>query len=260
MHLNKSIIKSYIGDLFPDLPIILYKTIDSTNTRAKEYAEQNLAENAVFIASEQTAGRGRLGRQFISESDAGLYLSILLDKDSAKKSGLAITTYMATIASRVVERLTNLKADIKWVNDIYVRGKKLAGILTEGRIDPTDGSLDYAVCGIGINLYKQTFDSEVRKIATTVEDESGKKTDVNELAAELIKEFFNDLRLVGSKEIAKEYKNRSVIIGKDVKVIKADREYDATVLDITDNCELLIKAADGNTETLFTGEVSLKLT
>ena len=241
------------------MPIIIYKTTNSTNTRAKEYTESAVRQSAVFIASEQTAGRGRLGRSFISESEKGLYMSILLDKASSGKSGLAITTYMAVIACRVIERLAPVKPEIKWVNDIYLDGKKLAGILTEGRINPTDGSLDYAVCGIGINLCKQEFDNEVRSIATTLEDASGARVDINELAAELIREFFNDLPLVGSKKIAEEYKSRSFVIGKDVRVIKSDCEYTAHVTDITDDCELLIKIADGRTERLFTGEVSLKI-
>ena len=241
------------------MPIIIYKTTDSTNTRAKEYAENGYGGNAVFIATEQTAGRGRMGRSFISEDGKGLYLSILLGKESANASGLAITTYMATVACRVLERLTSVKVSIKWVNDLYAGGKKLSGILTEGKINPTDGALNYAVCGIGINLYKQEFDGEVKKIATTVEDETGERADVSLLAAELISEFFTHLPLVGSEETAKEYKSRSFLIGKEVRVIKANQEYDAIVLDVTDDCELLVRTPDGNTEALFTGEVSLKV-
>ena len=259
MHLNENDIRSKIGDLCTDLPIILYKTTDSTNTRAKEYAESGYCGNAVFIASHQSAGRGRLGKSFISDEEKGLYLSVLLGKDAARASGLAITTYMAVIACRALERLAPVKPKIKWVNDIYLGGKKLSGILTEGKINPSDGALDYAVCGIGINLLKQDFDDDVRKIATTLEDESGEKIDINLLVAELLREFFSNLPLVGTKEIAKEYKSRSLLIGKGVKVIKAGYEYDATVLDITDECELLVKGSDGNEELLFTGEVSLKL-
>lgn len=259
MHLNGKEINDKIGTLYQNMPIILYKTTDSTNTRAKEHAENGFRENAVFIASEQTAGRGRKGRSFISEKGKGLYLSILLSGDDARQSGIAITTYMATVACRVLERLAPVKADIKWVNDVYVDGKKLAGILTEGKIDPGCGTLDYTVCGIGINLYKQAFDSEVKNIATTLEDCSGVRVDVNLLAAELINEFFQSLSLVGSKEIAEEYKSRSFIIGKEVRVIKTGGEYNATVLDVTDACELVVCTADGNTETLFTGEVSLRV-
>ena len=259
MRLNEKDIRGNLDDLFSDLPIILYKITDSTNTRAKEYAESGFGGNAVFIASEQTAGRGRLGRSFISDEEKGLYLSILLGKDAARLGGLAITTYMSVIACRVLERLSPIAPQIKWVNDIYVGGKKLSGILTEGKIDPASGALDYAVCGIGINLFKQSFDDEVRKIATTLEDESGEKIDMNHLVAELLREFFKNLPLVGTKEIAKEYKKRSFLIGKDVRVIKANGEYNATVLDITDECELVVKTSDGITELLFTGEVSLKL-
>ena len=256
MNLSEIKIREYLQDFCADMPIIIYNSIDSTNTAAKRHADSESTECAVFIANEQTNGRGRMGRSFISECNKGLYLSILLDKKYAKST--ALTTYMAVIASEAIDKIADTKTEIKWVNDIYLGGKKLSGILTEGRMDD-DGSLAYAVCGIGINILSQNFDSDVKNIATSIEDETGMQADINELAAEIIKRFFSNLSLVGSRDIVAKYKRRSFLIGKSVNVIRADSTYPATVLDITDECELLVRRDDGETEYLFTGEVSLKV-
>ena len=258
MSLKERRIKRKIGALSKDLPIIVYKTIDSTNTQAKLSAENGQYKDAVFIASEQTAGRGRLGRSFISEGGKGLYLSILLGGPFAPDSAVSLTTYMAVIAARCIERLTGTNPQIKWVNDVYLGGKKLAGILTEGKADESGEALKFAVVGIGINLLKQEFDSEVKSIATTLEDECGKRVDVSTLAAMIVKEFLENVPLAGTTEIAKEYKSRSFLIGERVNVIKPTETYEALVTDITDQCELVLKLDDGKTEILSTGEVSVR--
>ena len=258
MSLKERRIKRKIGALSKDLPIIVYKIIDSTNTQAKLSAESGQCKNAVFVASEQTAGRGRLGRSFISEGGKGLYLSILLGGPFAPDFATSLTTYMAVIAARCIEKLSGTNPQIKWVNDIYLGGKKLAGILTEGKADESGEALGYAVVGIGINLLKQEFDSEVKSIATTLEDECGKKVDVNTLAAMIVKEFFENIPLTGTTEITKEYKSRSFLIGERVNVIKPTETYEALVTDITDKCELVLKLDDGKTEILSTGEVSVR--
>ena len=258
MSLKERRIKRKIGALSKDLPIIVYKTIDSTNTQAKLSAENGQYKDAVFIASEQTAGRGRLGRSFISEGGKGLYLSILLGGPFAPDSAVSLTTYMAVIASRCIERLTGTNPKIKWVNDVYLGGKKLAGILTEGKADESGEALKFAVGGLGINLLKQEFDTEVKSIATTLEDECDKRVDVNVLAAMIVKEFFENVPLAGTTEIAKEYKSRSFLIGERVNVIKPTETYEALVTDITDKCELVLKLDDRKTEILSTGEVSVR--
>ena len=258
MSLKERRIKRKIGALSKNLPIIVYKIIDSTNTQAKLSADREQYKDAVFVASAQTAGRGRLGRSFISEGGKGLYLSILLGGPFAPDFAVSLTTYMAVIAARCIEKLSDTNPQIKWVNDIYLGGKKLAGILTEGKADESSEALGYAVVGIGINLLKQEFDSEVKSIATTLEDECGKKVDVNTLAAMIVKEFFENIPLTGTTEIAKEYKSRSFLIGERVNVIKPTETYEALVTDITDKCELVLKLDDGKTEILSTGEVSVR--
>ena len=258
MSLNEAKIKSLLGDFSTDMQLLVYKTIDSTNTAAKRLGDSKLCKRAVLIAGEQTSGRGRLGRSFVSECGKGLYLSILLGEELPAEFATSLTTYMAVVASRVIDSLSGLKVDIKWVNDIYSGGKKLAGILTEGKASDDGHSLSYAVIGIGINLLSQDFPDEIKSIATTVEDECGKKIDINELSALLVKEFFDNLHLVGTTELADEYRSRSFVIGKRVTVIKPTSTYEAIVSAITNKCELVLILDNGKTEILSTGEVSVR--
>ena len=258
MALSKKKITQEIGDLAKDLSITVYKKIDSTNTQARLAAESGKCPQGIFVASEQTAGRGRMGRSFTSNKGKGLYLSILIGKELPADFATALTTYMAVIATRAIASLTSIDPKIKWVNDVYAGGKKLAGILTEGKAK-SEGTLAYAVVGIGINLLKQEFPEDVKAIATTVEDECGKEVDVNELTALIVKEFFTNLDLVGTPKLAEEYKSRSFLIGKEVNVIKPTTTYSATVTDITDKCELCLTLTDGTTELLSTGEVSVRV-
>ena len=260
MILDKLRIRRKIGDLSKKMSINIYKKIDSTNTQAKLHAEYGRCENAIFIASEQTAGRGRLGRSFVSSKNKGLYLSILLNKKLPPEFATSLTTYMAVIASRAISSLSGAEPKIKWVNDLYLGGNKCAGILTEGKASESGDSLQYAVVGIGINLLSQEFPEEVRNIATTVEDECGRKVDKYDLAALIVSEFFKNLGLVGSKEIADEYRSLSFVIGKRVTVMRVDSSYNALVTGITDKCELSLLLDSGESEILSTGEVSLRLT
>lgn len=255
MILNKQLIENKIDK---NLSLIVYKTIDSTNTQAKIAAERGEYKRAVFIAGEQTAGRGRLGRSFVSSENKGLYLSILLNEELSASLATSLTTYMAVAASRAIRTLSGLEVKIKWVNDLYSGGKKLAGILTEGKAADGGERLAYAVVGIGINVRSQEFPEDVKGIATTLEDECQTSFDVNELASLIINEFFADLHLVGTKQIADEYKSRSFVIGKHVTVVKPTVRYEALVTDITDKCELKLLLADGTEEILSTGEVSIR--
>lgn len=257
MSLNESSVKENLGALSEKLSINIYKTIGSTNTEAKLAAEAGLTKNAIFAASEQTAGRGRLGRSFASNKDKGLYLTILLANEMPADFATSLTTYMAVIATRAISSLSSIDPKIKWVNDIYAGGKKLAGILTEGKAKSI-GTLAYAAVGIGINVRKQEFPDDVKGIATTVEDECGEVIDLSELTALIVKEFFENLKLVGTRELADEYRSRSFLIGERVSVIKPTVTYEATVTNITDKCELKLTLPDGSEEILSTGEVSVR--
>ncbi len=234
--------------------IIFYEETDSTNARAKEYARENpdSRETVVFIANSQTAGRGRRGRSFVSKADAGIYISILSYPDSECFDATKVTAETAVNLARAIESLCQCAIKIKWVNDLYLGGKKLAGILTEGEVD-FNGKIAYQVVGMGINVYKNAISDEISAIATSLESETNCKIDRSNLVARIIEETLSPIG-----DYYTEYKDRSFIIGKTVRVMKLAESYEATVLDINPDFSLKIKTENG-IENLFTGEVSLKI-
>ena len=233
--------------------IIFFESIDSTNTRAKEYGKEHKnGDTVVFIADSQTAGRGRRGRSFVSNKGAGIYISILTYPDEAGFDATSATAKASVSLSRAVEAVSNCDVKIKWVNDLYLGGKKLAGILTEGEMEK-DGKIAYQVVGMGINVYKNAISEEIKDIATSIEDEQNLAPDRSLLAANIIKEFLHT-----DDDFYAEYKSRSIIIGKKVTVMKLNESYEADVLDINPDFSLKLKAKNG-IENLFTGEVSLKI-
>ncbi len=240
----------------------LYRTTDSTNIRSKEFAKSCSEDEKkyihIFIAEEQTAGRGRLGKSFDSKGGCGLYMSILNHRNVFAADGVAITAYTAVAVCRALCRMTPLSPRIKWVNDIYIGRKKLCGILVEGSADPTTGKLRYSVTGIGLNLLRRDF-GELSDIATDIESECGTALPVSRVAAEIAREFISKLDTAGTAECVAEYRRLSMLVGERVRVIKPSGAYPGTVLGITDKCELLIVRDDGTEEALSSGEVSLKL-
>lgn len=232
--------------------IFIYESTDSTNTRARDFAKENPGEPAIFIADCQTAGRGRRGRSFVSRAGAGIYMSILTYPDERGADATSVTAKVAVSLARAIESLCLCEIKIKWVNDLYLGGKKLAGILTEGEMTE-DGKIAYQVIGMGVNVYRSAISDEISSIATSLEAESGQLTDRSRLAARIIKEF-----LFNSDDCYAEYKSRSFIIGKNVMVIKPTESYEATVIDINPDYSLLVEHNDIQ-ERLFTGEISLKI-
>lgn len=251
--------KEKIARLIGDVALTVYDECDSTNLRALEFARESGCTDAVFLADSQSQGRGRLGRSFISPGGRGIYLSILTGRIPKGEDAVSVTAYAAVAVCRAIERLTRLKPEIKWVNDIYLDGKKVAGILAQGVIDPDTGALSGVVMGVGINVLGEDLDPEIRDIATTLEL-AGDAPEREALAAEIINEFLAHLHTVGTAECAEEYRRRSFLVGKDIRVIRRDRTYPAHVLGITDGCELILELADGTQQILATGEVSVRET
>ncbi|MBR5144086.1 MAG: biotin--[Clostridia bacterium] len=237
----------------PPIEIHFYECADSTNTRAKEWAKYSAEKKpAVFIANEQTAGRGRRGRSFVSEKGAGIYISILTYPEESGADATATTARAAVTLAKATESLSDCDIKIKWVNDLYLGGKKLAGILTEGEMDK-DGKVAYQVVGMGINVYKNAISDEISDIATSIEGVTGRGVDRSKLAAAIIK-----YHLYYNGDFYTEYKSRSFIIGKKVTVMKLSESYEAKVVDIDSDFSLIIER-DGKQERLFTGEISLKI-
>ena len=248
------------GAKLTDIPIFVLGTTESTNLDARRYAEEHPeVACALFVAEGQTAGRGRLGRSFLSNEGVGLYFSLLLRGVGEATDALSLTTYSAVALCRALRSVASIEPKIKWVNDIYVGDKKLAGILTEGRLSSKgDGRLDYAIIGIGVNVGGQDF-GELSSIATDIESECGHRPNRSLLAGELLFELTQNLDRAGTREAEEEYASLSMLSGKRVRVITPTGEYPATVLGIAEGCTLRVRLDTGEEKTLFTGEVSLRL-
>ena len=235
--------------------LILGDRVSSTNTQAKDMAEHGAAEGCTVIADTQTGGRGRRGRAFHSP-EGGLYLSTLLRPVANADPGL-ITCCAAVAAARAIESLCDAIIAIKWVNDLYINGRKVAGILAEGVFAP-DGTLTAVVLGIGINVGEMKFPDDLTSIATSLGNESFALTR-EDVAAAFLNEWERVYYADDPTDAMAEYRRRNLVPGRSVTVVQGDRTYPATAEAITDRGHLLVRTADGEQRELVSGEVSLRL-
>ena len=236
----------------------IHTQLDSTNNRAKELASQGAPHGMTIIADSQTGGRGRMGRSFFSPEHSGIYMTVILrPRCSPEKAGM-LTSLAAVAAAGAVEKVSGADVKIKWVNDLYIGGKKICGILSEAGLGPEAGRPDWVVVGIGINTAKMLFPEELKEIASSVGNETGEAPNRNRLIAEILNELD---RLYGSLETGaflEESRRRSNVIGREITVVAAGEEYPAKALDIDEEGRLVVETAEGQ-KLLNSGEVSLRL-
>lgn len=241
----------------PDISVIRYTLTDSTNARAKEYiinGEEPLP--ALFIADAQSAGRGRMGRSFYSPSGTGLYATLLFKAPLLEDKLLSITALAAVAATEAINELFGIKVGIKWVNDLYKDGRKVAGILAESfeRL-----SERYIALGIGINLFTSEFPDELEHKAGSLLSAPVDKEKVDALAL-----LFSErlLSLLDSDDVSSAinlYRERSCVLGRRISFLRGEREIFATAKEITDSGALTVSLDDGGEMTLSTGEISIFL-
>ncbi len=236
---------------------VVYES-ESTNKDARAYYE-NGGGSAIFIAEGQTSGRGRRGRSFASPHGSGVYMSLLLTAPGELGSLASVTAFAAVAVARSIERVCGLSVDIKWVNDICYKGKKLGGILTEGALSSDMRTASYVVIGIGINVLRAELPEELRDVAVSLEEITGVRADRGLLAAEIAAELERGIGDFSSPEVVEEYRRRSFIVGREVTVHKLGGSYAARVVGIGDDMSLRLLLPDGSTENLITGEVSVRV-
>ncbi len=240
----------------------LYKEVSSSNTVAKELCQAGEKHGSVVIVESQTAGRGRMGRRFLSSSKNGLYMSIILRPQISADKCVNITAAAAVAVAQAIEKTSNVKTGIKWVNDIYVGDKKCAGILTEASIDFESGGVQYAVVGIGVNLCppKGGFDKEIEEIACGVYENECPKGYKARLCGEIINNLFDQFERLEKRSYMAEYKAKSIIIGKSVDVYVGDSVVYGVVTDIDENANLIVTDKQGLTHTFNSGEARVRKT
>ena len=168
-------IRRFLKPEYRDLDLTVLPTAPSTNALVREKANQGRPEGCIIIACEQTDGRGRYGRQFFSPVDSGVYLSLLLRPTAySSQQATCLTAAAAAAMCQAIEAVTGQQPGIKWVNDIFLHGKKVCGILTEAAVGLETGALDYMVLGAGVNLYPPVkgFPEEIQPIAGSVLERS----------------------------------------------------------------------------------------
>lgn len=236
-----------------------HETINSTNIRAKEWAKQGAKEGSLVIAEYQSAGKGRLGRTWLSPKGEGIWMSLILKPFLEISKIPQITLVAGLCMSQAIQKVTGLKTEIKWPNDIVVNNKKIAGILTE--LSASTNSINSVVVGIGVNVNNQVLDTSI-PYATSLALEGNKVYE----REEIIKEFLN-LFEVNYEQYIKEksivflladYKERCVNLNKEVIILNNQQEYIGYVQNINDEGSLEVRKLDNTIETIFTGEVSVR--
>ncbi len=255
--LAPSLVRQEIGDNQIGHRIVHYFRIESTNTEALELAAKGAAHGTVVVAEEQTAGRGRFGRNWYSERSSGIYASIILRPPLAPAVAPVLTLMAAVAAHQAISTTTGLPADIRWPNDVLIEGKKVCGILTE--MSAEVDRLHAVVLGIGINVNHREMPSELKTIATSLRIEAGKPISRAQILVALFKELERKYHLLldeGSSAIARRWAAASSFAqGKRIRVHSGAGEFVATTVGLEPSGALRVRREDGREELLVSGEV-----
>ena len=238
-----------------------FDTLDSTNNYLKRVAD-TAPDGTVATALTQTGGKGSRGRSFYSEG-GGLYFSVLLKRSIPVSQAHLLTPAAAVAVAEGLEKIGAKNAGIKWVNDIYIGGRKVCGILTETQISPDGQTLAHAIIGIGVNLYEPPngFPDDIKNKAGAVFKSAS--PDLRERCLGSILEALSEhLAALHERKFLSAYRERSVLLGKEVEISSGDIERDmperGTAVEIDDDCRLIVRTPNGM-RTLNSGEVSVKI-
>ena len=241
-----------IREHFPHISWLLSaEELPSTNTVAKELASKGVPEGSIVIAQRQTGGRGRLGRDFQSP-EGGIYLTLIMRPDGTLGQCTMLAMAAAVGVCRAAEKHLGIHLGIKWVNDLYLNGKKICGILAEGAA--AGDKLKYAVVGVGLNYQSPEFTGELADKAGSLYPNSEPPLSLSAMAGAVAAEVYRACKSFGSEEVYQEYKQRSLLLGRTI-TLPDGRE--AKAVDITRDGRLLAEFENGHTLALNSGEVSV---
>lgn len=211
----------------------------------------------VIIANEQTAGRGRYGRPFFSPSGHGIYMSLVIDPTKVGYDDpTLITIYTAVAVCEAIEHLCKKSPGIKWVNDLFLDGKKICGISAEAVMELENRNLQWIVVGIGINFTLPKLPTELVPVVGAIFDKQPHGIARNRLAAEVLNRMFNPV--YSQTELIERYKKRLFILGKKIKVEGTTTPYEATAIDLDESGRLLVQNENNELLTLNAGEISVR--
>ena len=247
--LSAEIIKSRLSC---KINVHYFDSIDSTNTEAKRRISSGDLSEMLIVANEQTSGRGRQGKSFYSPALTGIYMTLVIHPDVSLRNAVTATTAAAVAVCRAIETLTELKPQIKWVNDVYLNGNKICGILTEAVSDFETGTVSSVIIGIGINIKTVNFPSEI---------ENAGSLGIDIRRADLIAETANELMKItlgDYKGFIDYYRSHSLILGRKINYIEDGKITAATAMEIDETGGLTVKKENGEILTLRSGEISIR--
>jgi BirA family biotin operon repressor/biotin-[acetyl-CoA-carboxylase] ligase len=258
--LKPDAIRGGLGKSLFATDVIYRETLDSTNRLAKELASAGAPEGTIIITEEQTAGRGRRGRSWLSPGRANLTFSLLLRPALVVDRIFTLTMILALACVEAVQEKTGLSCMIKWPNDLYAGGRKLSGILTE--FATKDRQLEWVVLGLGLNVNWYPAEGEsMSRLATSIQAETGKTVSRNELLVEILmqfEEYYNDVRSGKIGELYERWNDFSLVLGKHVLIESDQTKITGKALRIDQDGALIIEDGEGKEQKIIHGDVSLR--
>lgn len=234
---------------------LYFSSVTSTNDIARQQAIQKAPEGTAVIADQQTTGRGRLKRAWVSPK-GNIAVTIVLYPD---KRNLQYLTMLASLSVKYsIEKTTGLSCQLKWPNDVLIQEKKVSGILIESQVE--SDTVHYAVIGIGINVNMKLMEyPEIASFATSLHDELGYEVSRIELIRNLFVEMEKIyLRLQAGNSILTEWRNNLVTLGKNVRVRTNEDVFEGIAEGIARDGSLLLRCPDGTLIKFMAGDVTLK--
>lgn len=239
--------------------LLFLDEVDSTNNEGKRQANNGCKSRLLIICNNQTAGKGRLGRSWQAEKNAGIYMSMVLRPEIIPQEASQITLVTGIAVMKAINNVTGLNTKIKWPNDIILNGKKIVGILTEMNAEME--KINYVVVGIGINVNNSEFNNDIQDKATSLYIESKRKYKRSDIINEFIKTFdayYDKFCNEGFEVLVKEYNKNCANVGKAVKTVGGKMEVKGIAKGVNNKGELLIEN-ENQIFNVLSGEVSLRL-
>ncbi|NLX76218.1 MAG: biotin--[acetyl-CoA-carboxylase] ligase [Clostridiaceae bacterium] len=242
--------------------LFFFDEIDSTNDELKKMAADGAPDGTVVIARYQSAGRGRRGRTWQSDADAGIYMSVLLRPELAPDAVQSITLAASSAVCRALEKYVPDRMGIKWPNDILINNRKVCGILTEMTAEPD--KVQAIILGIGLNVLQKEddFSGELKETATSLCLNTDREISRSLLVAEILHEledlYLNFIEKGSGAKFMDIWRSFSITIGRDIIIYQGDNKWQAKALDILDDGRLLVETPDGMRHTILSGEISIR--
>jgi BirA family biotin operon repressor/biotin-[acetyl-CoA-carboxylase] ligase len=257
--MNEAEIKSLLHTEWAGQELFCYDTIDSTNTKAKELAEQGYPSGTLVVADQQIAGKGRRGRSWESPSGCGIFMTLMLKPDINPNNASMLTLVAALATAKAITDVTGADARIKWPNDIVIDGRKICGILTE--MSAQFDYINHIVIGIGVNVHNEQFPEEIRGTAGSLLLACGRRFHRAQLIARFLERFEESYAVFRQTEdlegLMKEYNALLVNANQQVRVLDPKEPFEGKAIGITKKGELIVDTWESR-KLVSSGEVSVR--